>query len=75
MGPLVYYCRWRGAKLRLLGREGSQVWGLLVKPDEAGDITEPFRFDSEKRVLWLGADDDPQRYLLDEMGVVIPAET
>ena len=30
MGPLVYYCRWRGAKLRLHGRDEDAVWGELI---------------------------------------------
>jgi hypothetical protein len=71
MGPLVYYCRWRGAKLRLLGREEPFVWGQLVTTDEEGERQEPFRFDQQTRVLELGAGDNLTRHQLDELGVVV----
>ena len=44
MGPLVYYCRWQGAKLRLRGRDEGAVWGLLITRQGDAEVTEPFRF-------------------------------
>ena len=46
MKPLVYYCRWQGASLRLRGRDETAVWGQLVFPDgESGERTQSFRFE------------------------------
>ena len=45
MGPLVYYCRWRGAKLRLHGRDEDAVWGELITREGGAERAEPFRFD------------------------------
>jgi hypothetical protein len=71
MQPLVYYCRWQSAKLRLRGRDELAVWGELVydagRPEER---TQRFRFDLAARELTLETADGPQRLLLDEMGVV-----
>jgi len=73
MGPLVYYCRWRGATLRLRGRDETAVWGQLVIPDEAGEQIEPFRFELQESVLWLGHE-PAARLQLDELGVVVETE-
>ena len=70
MGPLVYYCRWRGVKLRLRGRDADVVWGQLVALENGAERAEPFRFDLTTWELWLG-DDGARRLLLDELGVVI----
>ena len=67
MGPLVHYCRWRGAKLRLHGRDEDAVWGELITREGGA---EPFRFDLLSWELWLG-DGDARRLRLDEMGVVV----
>lgn len=72
MGPLVYYCRWRGAKLRLHGRDGNLIWGQLVFSDDGGAI--PFRFDSATAELTLEEGGVETRLQLDELGVVIPPE-
>jgi hypothetical protein len=71
MGPLVYYCRWRGAKLRLLGRNEQSVWGQLVIHDEAGENQESFRFNLKTWELELGEADSLERLQLDELGVVV----
>lgn len=72
MQPLVYYCRWQSAKLRLRGRDASSVWGELVfaagTPDEH---TQTFRYDLAGRALTLETAEGPQRLRLDEMGVVV----
>lgn len=71
MQPLVYYCRWQSAKLRLRGRDAASVWGELVfdagTPDER---TQTFRYELAEQVLTLETAGGPQRLLLDEMGVV-----
>ncbi len=71
MGPLVYYCRWQGAKLRLQGREGDWVWGFLVFDDD-GRPPEPFRYNGELWQLYLGEGEERPPLQLDEMGVVLP---
>ncbi len=73
MGPLVYYCRWRGAKLRLLGRDDRFVWGNLVFTGENGDRLSPFRFDMKSRKLLLDENEDSTWLQLDELGVVVPS--
>jgi len=72
MGPLVYYCRWREAKLRLGGREAPFVWGELAFSN--GDYTEPFRFNTLTWELFLQRAEGQVRLQLDELGVVA-AET
>ena len=72
MGPLVYYCRWRGAKLRLRGRDGDAVWGELVSDGEDGQQVESFRFELQTWRLWLG-EPAAAPLQLDELGVVVEA--
>lgn len=76
MGPLVYYCRWREAKLRLRGREEPFVWGDLAFSDSAGGSSriEPFRFNTMTWELFLQRADGWTKLQLDELGVV-EAET
>ena len=69
MGPLVYYCRWRGARLRLRGRDAEAVWGQLVTAEAGQERAETFRFDLVSWQLWLGESGE-RRLQLDEMGVV-----
>ena len=71
MGPLVYYCRWQGAKLQLQGRDGQWVWGFLVYEGDEHQMSEPFRFDSRARLLYLGEGEGRPPLQLDEMGVVV----
>jgi len=69
MGPLVYYCRWRGVRLRLRGRDEHAVWGQLVEREDGAERAEPFRFELRTWELQLG--EPPGRRLqLDELGVV-----
>jgi hypothetical protein len=65
MKPLVLWCRWHDARLRLHGRSDEAVWGELRFPDGA----QPFHFDLEQWVLTVGAGDAARRVQLDEMGV------
>ncbi len=74
MGPLVYYCRWRGAKLRLRGRDDQFVWGQLAITDEAGERVESFLFNSRTWELFLGEGDSQTRLQLDELGVEVSGE-
>lgn len=74
MGPLVYYCRWQGAKLRLQGREGHWVWGFLVYEGESDQRSAPFRFDTQSLQLYLGGDEVRPPLQLDEMGVVVSGD-
>ena len=71
MGPLVYYCRWRGAKLRLRGRDASFTWGQLVTVDASGERIEEFRFDLTTWALTLSDETGTRRLQLDELGVVV----
>ncbi len=72
MKPLVYYCRWHTAKLRLQGRDDRFVWGDLVMLAEDGRL-EPFRYNMQTWELILGEGESETRVRLDEMGVVLPA--
>lgn len=67
MKPLVLYCRWQGAKLRLMGRSETAVWGELAYEDHA----EPFHFQFQDRLLSIGEGEERKKLKLDEMGVVI----
>jgi hypothetical protein len=70
MKPLVYYCRWQGAALRLRGRDETAVWGQLVFTAEDGEEeTQKFRFNLVKSELTLQQGDEKLIILLDEMGV------
>ena len=69
MGPLVYYCRWHGARLRLRGRDAESVWGQLVTTENGAERAETFRYDLLSWQLWLGENGE-RRLQLDEMGVV-----
>lgn len=71
MKPLVLWCRWHDAKLRLHGRDDSAVWGELAFSDE----TRPFHFDLDNWQLTLGRGDDRELLQLDEMGVEVGQET
>ena len=69
----MYYCRWRGAKLRLRGRDAGAVCGELVSDDEAGPRAEPFRYELQTWRLWLGQN-SATPLQLDELGVVVGNE-
>lgn len=74
MGPLVYYSRWRGAKLRLRGRDDHHVWGQFAIPGAEGEQVENFRFDTQTWELILGDGDAQKRLQLDDLGVVLPSD-
>jgi hypothetical protein len=72
MKPLVNYCRWQGAKLRLRGRDDTAVWGQLVFSDEDGEeTTQDFHFNLQTWQLTLESLDDNIALQLDEMGVKV----
>lgn len=73
MGPLVYYARWHGYKLRLQGRDGPVVWGHFIG-DSQEEETEVFRFNSRTNELSLGEGESRRQVYLDEMGVIIPRD-
>lgn len=74
MGPLVYYCRWRGVRLRLRGRDEQSVWGQFVGREESDASVEPFRFDLRTWELWVGEGERITRLQLDELGVVTESD-
>ena len=65
MKPLVLWCRWHDASLRLAGRDAAAVWGELAFPDKA----EKFRFEFKGARLLIGEGDEQRELRLDEMGV------
>ena len=71
MKPLVYYCRWHDASLRLRGRDETAVWGQLVYKKKSGDAEEAqnFRFNLQTWELTLEEGGEEQIIQLDEMGV------
>ena len=72
MRPLVYYCRWQGAALRLRGRDETAVWGHLVFTDETGqEREEGFRFELENGRLTRHTPTGDETVQLDEMGIVL----
>lgn len=72
MKPLVYYCRWQGASLRLRGRDEAAVWGQLVFTDDAGlEKTQDFRYELAASQLILFADGEKRVLVLDDMGVPV----
>lgn len=71
MKPLVQYCRWQGARLRLQGREETAVWGELVFTDGAVERVQRFRFELATRQLTLEEPDGGRILHLDDMGVVL----
>ena len=72
MKPLVNYCRWQGARLRLRGRDDSAVWGQLVFIGENGqEEARAFHFDLQSSRLTISEEDGENLIVLDEMGVPI----
>lgn len=65
MKPLVLWCRWHDATLRLRGRDESAVWGELAFSQNS----EPFRFELQSWLLTIGEGDALRRLQLDDMGV------
>lgn len=71
MKPLVYYCRWQGAVLRLRGRDETAVWGQLVFVEEEGERSQEFRFDLKTSTITLQTVGKPTIIKLDDMGVAL----
>ncbi|MCB8920629.1 MAG: hypothetical protein H6662_03510 [Ardenticatenaceae bacterium] len=69
MKPLVYYCRWQGAALRLRGRGETAVWGQLVYNPGEAETAQTFRFNLQTWELTLEDETGERTIQLDEMGV------
>jgi hypothetical protein len=67
MKPLVFWCRWHNARLRLHGRSETAVWGELAFLLDK----QPFHFDLQSWVLRIGEGETARQVRLDEMGVEI----
>ncbi|PID85369.1 MAG: hypothetical protein CSB13_08595 [Chloroflexi bacterium] len=71
MKPLVYYCRWQGARLKLRGRDETAVFGQLAFNDEAGsERLQAFHYNLKTRQLTLKNEAGAEIIQLDEMGVI-----
>ncbi len=76
MKPLVYYCRWQGASLRLRGRDPEAVWGQLIfKVADGQEESHEFRYVIDNSELIVRENMEEHHYWLDEMGVPLPRET
>ena len=70
MKPLVYYCRWQGAKLRLRGRDETAVWGQFSYPQAGGgERMQEFSYELQTATLKLQSGAHVEVICLDEMGV------
>jgi hypothetical protein len=69
--PLVYYCRWQGASLRLRGRDDTAVWGQLVFTENGEERSQSFRFNLKSWQITLSVADSEKTLQLDEMGTVV----
>lgn len=67
MKPLVFWCRWHDATLRLHGRDEDFLWGELVFPERR----ETFRFHRQTWELSMGEGEEIRTVKLDEMGVEV----
>lgn len=65
MKPLVLWCRWHGARLRLRGRDEQAVWGELAFADR----TDRFHYELALQLLTIGTGETSRQIRLDEMGV------
>lgn len=71
MKPLVYYCRWQEASLRLRGRDDAAVWGQLVyKANTPQEWMQEFCFVLKTQQLTLQTANGEKIIQLDEMGIV-----
>lgn len=71
MGPLVYYCRWQRAKLRLRGRDETAVWGHLVFHENNQERTQFFRYQLAEQLLTITKATGEETIQLDKMGVAV----
>jgi len=68
--PLVYYCRWNGATLRLRGRDDRFIRGQLVFTSaDGGEVTQEFSFETATAELTIFLDTGTQKMILDDMGI------
>ncbi|MFW5941526.1 MAG: hypothetical protein ACOC9V_05455 [Chloroflexota bacterium] len=67
MKPLVFWCRWHEASLRLHGRSDAAVWGELAFEDH----TESFHFDLDNWTLTIDPGGEERVLQLDEMGIEV----
>ena len=65
--PLILWCRWQGASLRLRGKTETTLSGELAFED--GDV-EPFQFDMLTWTLTRQTEEGELVDTLDEMGIV-----
>lgn len=71
MKPLVYYCRWQGASLKLRGRDETAVFGHLVFTEEDGSKRmQEFHYNLQTRQLTLKNEMGDEIVQLDEMGIL-----
>ena len=74
MKPLVYYCRWQRASLRLRGRDATAIWGQLVQTTPEGiEKINDFRYLLESSEIIIDNGEDEIHYCLDEKGIPLPA--
>lgn len=72
MKPLVNYCRWNGAKLRLRARDDQFLQGQLVfVGEDGGENLQDFRYELANARLTLFKESGDRLLFLDEMGIVI----
>lgn len=71
MKPLVYYCRWNEATLRLRGRDETAVWGQLIFNSDGTASAQTFHYDLQARLLTLEEGEAKKQIQLDEMGIAI----
>ncbi len=70
MKPLVNYCRWNRAKLRLRGRDDRFVRGQLVFSSADGEeVIHDFQFETATAELTIYDDTGAQSVLLDDVGI------
>jgi hypothetical protein len=70
--PLVNYCRWNRARLRLRGRDENFVRGQLVfMSDDGEEVIQDFRFALAIAELTLITAAGEKTMILDEMGIPV----
>jgi hypothetical protein len=68
MGPLVYYCRWQNARLRLRGRDDRLFGASCIFHEEDNELSQPFRFDHKTWELWITEDGETRHLQLMNWG-------
>jgi hypothetical protein len=70
MKPLTHWAIHHQQKIRIAGRDQSEVWGLLASPDGA---LRPFRYAQHTMRLAIDAGDDRRVLQLDPYGFEQPS--